>query len=167
MNPNIQELVTRFRNEGVVVDTNLLLVLLVGNVDPRLVGTVARTDGYSQRDYDLLIAILRQFSKIIFLPQILTETGNLLKRNCPTNDLLFDLQRSFARLVCSSGSLESRALSRRVVISAHFQKLGYADAAILASARDRHLILTADGPLQRVAGSNGMAVLPFQWIQIR
>lgn len=52
MNPNVGSLISQYRDKGILIDTNLLLVLLVGNVQPRLVGRTARTDGYSIEDYE-------------------------------------------------------------------------------------------------------------------
>ena len=48
MNVNINGLIARYRDKGILIDTNLLLVLLVGNIDLRLIGRVGRTERYSR-----------------------------------------------------------------------------------------------------------------------
>ncbi|MBN8459613.1 MAG: hypothetical protein J0M04_17425 [Verrucomicrobia bacterium] len=165
MNSNIAELVTRYRGRGAVVDTNLFLVLLLGNVDPRLIGNTARTDGYSAADYDLLREVLEQFARIVILPQILTEAGNLLKRNCRYPNTLLDLHDELARIIHFAQTKESSVSAKRATLHPAYHALGYADAAILAAANGRYLLLTADGPLQNMAWSSGVDVLPFDWLK--
>ena len=165
MNPNSADLVVQYRERGAIVDTNLFLVLLLGNVDPRLVGITARTDGYSPADYEMLRDVLAHFSRIVILPQILTEAGNLLKRNCPTANTLTDLNIELARFVHAAEAREVTVSAKRATLHPAFHRLGYADAAILAAATGRYLLLTADGPLQGMAWSSGVDVLPFDWLK--
>lgn len=165
MNPNIAELVARYRGRGALVDTNLLLVLLLGHVDPRLIGNTARTDGYSASDYELLRDVLEPFARIVILPQILTEAGNLLKRNCRYPSALLDLQLELARFVQDAKARERTVSAKRATLHPAYHTLGYADAAILAAANGRYLLLTADGPLQGMAWSSGIDVLPFDWLK--
>ena len=148
-----------------MVDTNLLLLLLVGNVDQRLIGIVGRTQDYRLADYQRLIQVLVQFERVVFLPQVLSEVGNLVLKNCPTENMKYDLLRAFERFVFSPGSLEARVMSQRVVSHVSFHKVGYTDAAILAAASGRYLVLTADGPLQGIAQLGQADVLPFQWLR--
>lgn len=65
-----------------VLDTNLLLLLLVGGCDKKLLKNYTSTRKYSDNDYDLLIQILRRFdSSIVITPHILTEISNLSRRD--------------------------------------------------------------------------------------
>lgn len=164
MNSNIPDLIIRYRDKGVLIDTNLLLVLLVGNVDPRLVGRSCRTEEYTRKDYELIRDLLVRFNRLITIPQVLAETGNFLKRNCPTANTMLDLhlELRFFTLIAR----ESRSLSKRIVAHPAFPQLGYTDAAIIhAAARGSHLILTNDGPLQGLASGCGLDVLPFDWLR--
>jgi len=165
MNPNVSNLIVQYRDKGVLFDTNLLLVLLVGNIEPRLIGKIARTDAFSRSDYERLRDVLGCFTRFVVLPQILTEAGNLLKRNCPTASTLLDLNRELAGFVHAAQTRESRVSSRRVTIHPAFPQLGYADAAVLTAAAGKHLLVTADGPLQGMAWASGVDVLPFAWLQ--
>lgn len=166
MNSNVSGLVARFRDKGVLIDTNLLLVLLVGNIDPRLIGKTARTEKYSRDDYERIRDVLAFFNRFIILPQVLTEAGNLLKRNCPTASILQDLHLEFQRFVHGGETRESRVLSRRITFHPAFPDLGYADAAILSTANGKYLVFTDDGPLQGVAWQFGLDVLPFEWLRL-
>jgi hypothetical protein len=66
-----------FRTRGVLIDSNLLLLLFLGTYDRRQIATNDRLSKYSEDDYDLLIQVLRPFTRIITTPNILTEVSNL------------------------------------------------------------------------------------------
>lgn len=166
MNPNVGHFIAQYRDKGVLIDTNLLLVLLVGNIDLRLIGKTARTEKYSCADYERIQDVLVWFNRLIILPQVLTEAGNLLKRNCPTASTLLDLQLELRRFVHAEATRESRALSKRITNHPAFPDLGYADAAILNAANGKHLVFTDDGPLQGMAWYHGVDVLPFEWLRL-
>ncbi len=165
MNSNVVELIAQYRDKGILIDTNLFLVLLVGNIDRRLVGRIGKTDKYTCDDYERITDILRQFNRFIIVPQVLTETGNMLKRNCPTANTLLDLSLELKRFVHDEATRESRGLSKRITIHPAFEDLGYADAAILHAAAGRHLVFTDDGPLKGLAWSSGVDVLPYEWLR--
>ncbi len=165
MNSNIPDLIAQYRDKGILIDTNLLLVLVVGNIDRRLVGRMGRTEKYTSDDYERISELLSCFNRLIILPQVLTETGNMLKRNCPYRNTLLDLGLELKRFVHARDTRESRASSKRITLHPTFEELGYADAAILHAAADRHLVFTDDGPLQGMAYQVGVDVLPFYWLR--
>ena len=164
MNPNIASLISQYHEEGILIDTNLLLVLLVGNVEPRLIGKAAGTKGSSIEDYERIKNILKCFSRLVTVPQILTETAYFLTTHCTANTRL-DLRQELARYVFLKETKEARVMSRRIAMHRSFDKLGYTDAAILTANAGKYLLLTADNGLQNFAGSMGIAVLPFQWLR--
>lgn len=166
MNSNAGDLIAQYRDKGILIDTNLLLVLLVGNVDRRQVGRIGRTEKYTREDYERITDVLGYFNRFIIVPQVLTEAGNMLKRNCPTASTLLDLSLELSRFVHAVATRESRSSSKRITIHPAFEELGYADAAILNAAAGRHLVFTDDGPLQGRAWSSGVDVLPFEWLRL-
>lgn len=165
MNANVNHLIAKYRDAGILIDTNLLLVVLVGNIDQRFVGRIARTDKYTREDYERITDVLIRFNRFIIIPQVLTEAGNLLKRNCPNANTLLDLGLELQRFILHANTCESRPSARRISIHPVYADLGYADAAILHAATDRHLIFTDDGPLQSRASGCGADVLPFEWLR--
>lgn len=165
MNSNAGDLIVRYRDKGILIDTNLQLVLPVRNVDRRLVGRIGRTEKYNREDYERSTDVLGYFNHFIIIPQVLTEAGNLLKRNCPTASTLVDLSMELSRFIHAGATRESRALSKRIVTHPAFEELGYADAAILNAAAGRYLVLADDGPLQGRAWDSGVDILPFDWLR--
>jgi hypothetical protein len=65
------------RVNGILVDTNLLVLLIVGSVNRDRVSRFKRTSGYLSADWDLLIGILEQISRRYTLPHVLAEVSAL------------------------------------------------------------------------------------------
>jgi hypothetical protein len=65
------------RINGILVDTNLLVLLIVGSVNRERVSQFKRTSDYSPADWDLLIGILEQISRRYTLPHVLAEVSTL------------------------------------------------------------------------------------------
>lgn len=73
----IEEIFESHRGKSVLLDSNLLLVLLTGTVEPHLLGRFKRVSGYTLDDFDLLVHLVNSFSSLLNTPHILTEVSNL------------------------------------------------------------------------------------------
>jgi hypothetical protein len=62
---------------GILVDTQLWVLYIVGSVNPERVGQFKRTRSYSLPDYYLLRSILRVHRRIYTVPHVMAEVGNL------------------------------------------------------------------------------------------
>ena len=62
---------------GLLVDTNLLVLLVVGSVNRDRIETFKRTSKYTKADYDLLTRVLGAFQKIYTVAHVLAEVSNL------------------------------------------------------------------------------------------
>lgn len=67
----------RYRQAGIMVDTNILLLFFIGAFDQNLIPRFKRTRQFTVEDYATLIDILGPFDKIVATPHILTEVSNL------------------------------------------------------------------------------------------
>src|SRR5438445_13474765 len=73
----VNEIVAAHRQAGILVDTNILLLLLIGNYDRSLITTFRRTDKFTESDYVLLVDFLSRFATIYTTTHVLTEVSNL------------------------------------------------------------------------------------------
>ncbi len=73
----LTSLVTKYRRQGILVDTNLLLLFCVGAHDPNQIEKFKRTRTYIKDDFELLAHFLAAFDKVITTPNILTEVNSL------------------------------------------------------------------------------------------
>ena len=69
------------RPSGYLIDANLLVLLAVGNEGRDFIAKHRRLDEYSAADYDILIGLLRQVSRVLVTPNTLTEASNLLSQH--------------------------------------------------------------------------------------
>ena len=61
-----------------LIDTNSLLILLVGLIDPKLINKHRRTSIYEEQDFLDLLQLIGDFNDLVVLPNVWTEVDNLL-----------------------------------------------------------------------------------------
>lgn len=132
------------------IDTNLLILLIVGSVDRTLVEKHKRTRNFVSDDYDRLAVILDSLDQVFVTPNTLTEASNLLKRS---QDVRLIKQLRFL----IDHTVEVYVSSQVVVKNHKFDQLGLTDVALLESiSKDRPLI-TVDFDLYGAASDKGQS----------
>ena len=161
MNPYLSELVERYQSKGVLVDTNLLLLLIIGSIDRDLVSVFKRTKKFTAEDFDLLYKFLGLFKAIHTTPHVLTEVGNL------ANALRIEQKPLFAESFRKIVQLfeEEHASFKLLSNKPEFVAYGLTDVSILDLAPGRTLILTDDFPLANYAQQQKIDVLNFHHIR--
>lgn len=61
-----------------IIDSNALVVLIVGLIDPNLLKTYKRTSIYAEEDFRELLNVLGDLDQVVVLPNVWTEVDNLL-----------------------------------------------------------------------------------------
>jgi len=151
----------RRRRANVIVDTNLLLVLLVGALDPDHIARFKRTKAYTRDDYFLLVSFIGKFKQILTTPNVLTEVSNLMGQL--SDPLLHRTRTSLARL--AQDAREQYLPSKELVLDPNFAVLGLADASIAHAAGTDVTVLTADLPLYQRLSSAGHDVINFNHLR--
>ncbi|MBA3974883.1 MAG: hypothetical protein C0504_11780 [Candidatus Solibacter sp.] len=117
------------RRVGILVDSNLLVLLVVGSVNRKRIGQFKRTSSFVEADFDLLRDLLGN-SRIFSLAHVLGEVSNLTD--------LSGAELSEAREVLKRtiNSIEEPSMpSLTAVQNLVYARLGLTDAAIVESAR--------------------------------
>lgn len=125
----------------------MLVVFVVGSVDPKLLGVAKRVKEYRPSDYDLIYAYLSLFSEVVLLPNTISEASNLL-------DHLKGERRELCmeRLaLLAKGSSERYVASVLAMEQPEYMALGVADAALLCALERDTYLLTADRELYLAA----------------
>ena len=147
----------------VVVDTNLLMLLIVGTASKDYIRMHRRLNDYTVDDFDLLVEIIGQFSDMVFLPHILAEVSNFSRQiKNPARARVQDKLREFIMTVTELPIPSASGADRP-----EFTELGLTDATIL------HLcamsvqginptLLTADTALANSAHSLGYSVIDYK-----
>ena len=159
---SVSQLVEKYARRGIVVDTNLLLLLFIGCTNRDRIQRFSRTEKFTQSDYDILGSFLNNFSKIIVTPNILTEVNSMLNH-------LGDPERSqcarlFGQLI--SNYDEQYVVSQEVSRQESFVRFGLTDCGIMNVAKDQYLVITEDLKLACHLQSMGIDVVNFNHIRI-
>lgn len=148
--------INKFRKKGVLLDTNLFLVYLVGMVDRGLVPKFKRTSNYRVEDFELLAALIQPVEKLFTTPHVATELDNLADHLDQANTKRF---RDLFQLLIPQMK-ESHQSAKKLCKESAYKQFGLADASINEVGRSR-LILTDDLPLLSYIENTGGNVLNF------
>jgi rRNA-processing protein FCF1 len=162
-----ERLYERHRGNRVLLDSNLLLLFLVGGYSLSLIRTFKRVSDYSVQDYRLLVEFLGSFKILVVTPHVLTEVSNLA--NSLPQGIKTEWFRSFAELLASQGSTpglrEHHIAADAIAKTREFYAFGITDAAISLISSDT-LVVTADYRLSGTLRKKGVEVLNFSDLRL-
>lgn len=154
---HLNELILRYKNKGLLVDANILLLYFVGMYDPERIDNFKRTMAFSTDEFSFLCGFVQTFSTRVTTPNILTEVSNL----CGTlPEMFFD---EFATLIPSFQ--ETYQHSASVSKLSHFRRFGLTDSGIIDLVRDRYLVLTDDLRLANYLLAEGADAINFNHLR--
>jgi predicted nucleic acid-binding protein len=149
--------------DGLLVDTNLLVLFAVGTVNRSRIETFKRTRQYTRADYDLLLRVLEKFNKGYTVAHVLAEVSNL-------TDLAGVEGQQARRVLKDTISLlsEVEISSARATEDRHYQRLGLVDAVIGMVARAHNCtVLTDVFDLYHLLSHDGVKVVNFTHLRER
>jgi rRNA-processing protein FCF1 len=157
----INELVARYQNKGLLIDTNLLLLYFIGAYDPDRIPKFKRTMAFTVDEFRLLASFLDVFDKLVTTPNVLTEVSNL------SGQLAENLRAPFYSDFSNRIPLleEHYVTSVSVSSSVHFNRFGLTDSGIVQLVRDNYLVLTDDLKLVGYLQNLGIDVVNFNHIR--
>jgi hypothetical protein len=162
MNNQIDLIISPHKNKYAVIDTNLLLVYLVGCINPQLIDKFKRTNSrYCREDFNILDNIISKFSRFATTPNILTEVSNLGGQlNKGAREKFFIL---FAQFI--QKTKEEYIRSSEISKDTHFIKFGITDRGLFELAKTKHLIITDDFKLSALCNSKGLCSINFNHLR--
>lgn len=155
------ELLAKYKSKGILIDTNLLLLVAVGTYAPQRILTFKRTLQYTLEDYALILRFLERVDRRVTTANILTEVDNLARQL--REDEHFAISEAIFKIV--STSIEIYKPSIEVTHTDAYPKIGLADCVTMAAAVDEILILTDDFALSNRLASIGCDVLNINHIR--
>lgn len=138
----------------IVIDTNSLIILILGLIDPNLIDSHKRTSIYERSDYEALLTVIKDFKNIKLIPNVLTEADNLL------NDLPGNLKEQYLTKIAKLMSVvkEEYIQSLEAPKDYAFRDLGLTDTLALKLAESCELLITSDSMLSDYAKSRNINV---------
>lgn len=147
----------------VTLDTNLLVLFVVGLTNPTYIDRHRRTRQlFVHRDFRLLEHLLLQAADLLLMPNVLSETSNLLRQGAH-GAMQAEIDLAFRALVIAKP--EIYVPSRRAAGNASFARLGLTDAALLSLERPDCVIVTTDHGLHATALHLGLLSVNFTHLQ--
>ncbi|MEQ8245223.1 hypothetical protein [Fulvivirga sp.] len=137
-----------------LIDTNSLIVLLIGLIDPNLINNHSRTSIYEEEDFNILINEIGDFKSLVVLPNVWTEVDNLLnkfnkgRKDQYINEITKTIKLSSERFIESIIATSSMG----------FYDLGLTDSLLLEYADKCELLITSDSSLSDYAAAKGVKV---------
>ena len=147
---------------AIVLDTNLLMLLVVGATSTSLIGRHDRLAAYSKADFDLLGDCLAGSSQIVVTPHTLTETSNLLRQigNPARDKISATLKGLIARA-------EERFIDgRKAIDHKDYIRLGLTDCALMSATGGGEELLTVDLDLYLAALRHGGNAVNFNHVRV-
>jgi rRNA maturation endonuclease Nob1 len=137
-----------------VIDTNALVLLIVGLIDKNLISRHKRTSGFDKKDFDNLRLIARKPSDIIVPNNVWTEVDNLLNgfRGIHKSEYYLLLKKLIQE------TTEEYIASVDLVNKDSFQTVGITDSILLELSLATQHLITSDYELTNIARSKRVKV---------
>jgi hypothetical protein len=154
-------LIEKYKSKGLLLDSNLLLLHLVGSVDPSLVGTgqYNKLSSFNLQQILILRELISVFNRLVTTAHILAEVSNFV-------GTLHDAGRqrvynAFANTLQIFG--ERQLSSYHVAGRQEFPYLGLTDS-VLSELSHEFLIVSNDGRMVDMLRANGSEAL--KWVEV-
>ena len=142
----------------VIIDTNIFILFLVGQINENKIENYTRNSIYSKEDYYFLLDILSKYDRIITSPNILTEVDNILNRiNGEDKYRYLALVKNIYKQ-----TIEKYLETERVSQNWFFDILGITDSAIIIMAKECDLLISGDSTLCDYAKSLDIKTFDFK-----
>jgi hypothetical protein len=119
---DIDKYVLRYQPKGIIVDTNPLMLLMVGYFNPARIQTCKTTSMFCEKDFDVLKDIVTRFKKIIVTPYILAELSNHSMKSWGRESR--DLYAYFQKMISFMESAEESNHSLKNLLNKEVEKRG-------------------------------------------
>ena len=148
--------------KGLLIDTNLLVLLVIGSMDVNQISGHNLTNKYTYDDYNLLVSFMERFKEIVVTPNILTEASNLLETYSYKGQQALTVLQNIAGVMTE---LFSESVPTMNAYSKSYLKFGLSDSIIHYLAERNYLVLTDD--LKLCYYLQGHSLLAFNFNHLR
>ena len=147
--------------KAILLDTNLLVLFITGLTNPNYISKHKRLRVYDIRDFEIIRDIVGSYERIIFCPNVLSETSNLLAYiNDPIRSELMSTLKLMSERVGETYVKSNTAMERGEYI-----RLGLTDAVLLHLSATGGGLLTDDLPLYLAAIGSGLPATNYSHVR--
>ncbi len=148
-------------SQSMVLDTNLLVLLVVGITDRALITKHKKLKAFLPADFDLLSDLIKKSQQLVVTPNTLTESSNRIEQ--------IDMPARTRNFVISELILETHEdclASNTAVQAKEFIRLGLTDSVLLDITDKSRFLLTTDLDLYLAALHRGESAFNFNHIRL-
>jgi hypothetical protein len=162
---DLPALIVKYRTKGILLDSNLLVLLFVGLLDPDRVRSFSRTknQGFTESEFSLLEEIVISTStKVITTPHILTEASSFIR-----SEFYGKVQQAALQIIAQAVKAfkERRPEARNLVKTDFFHRFGLTDSAVLDLPPKKYLVLSIDAALVIALQKKGVDAINFNHLR--
>lgn len=139
----------------IVIDTNALIVLIIGFIDPKLFKTNKRTSIYEVEDFEDLLSVIGDIKNLVVLPNVWTEVDNLLNTTFSSNYKYQYIEKLTQTIQLTT---EQYLTTIQATKNPHFYDLGLTDSLLLDYAKACKMLITSDSKLSDYAVAYGIPI---------
>lgn len=144
-----------------VIDTNLLVLLVVGETGRRNISAHKRTSRYSADDYDVLLQIVSPPNSFTVCPHVLAEASNITRHT--REPLLSKVTLALGAFVKTT--TERAVPSTAAIDHGGYARLGLTDAVLLTLVASEGTLLSDDLDLCLAAERAGHRVINYNYVR--
>lgn len=152
------------QKNGVLIDTNILILLIVGLTSVDSIASHKKLSAYSVEDFHLLVGILDSCKHIVASPHILAETSNLASRGL-YGDMEMHVFYVLKQVFSEKKFIEIHTTALDVSDNNGYFKYGLSDVGLLETLKGQYVLLTDDLVLSGYAEKNNYDVLNFNHLR--
>lgn len=156
-----ENLLLSYKSKGLLIDSNLLLLLIIGYINLDFIEKFKRTKAYTAKDHKVLNSLVTQFNTLLTTPNVLTEVSNLA--NSLGGNYRIEFEKKYSRLI--KQLIEHYVESAKITAEESLLRFGLTDAGIYEVCRGNYLILTDDFKLTSHLNGLGVDVINFNHIR--
>ncbi len=155
--------VAKYARVGILLDTNLLILFLVGLFDSTFIPIFKRTAMYTEEDFKKIEKFIKNFRNIFVTPQILAELWNLLEKIEGESFQRF-LESAIPQLLIIT---ENYIHKNCILNEESIKYIGLTDMSIILTAKELNcLVLTDDFRAHSHFEKNGIAAININHLRL-
>ncbi|MGB8538636.1 MAG: hypothetical protein WCD57_19590 [Acidobacteriaceae bacterium] len=154
----VDAMIARYQSKGLLLDSNLLLLQLVGSIEPALIGR-AKLSAFDIDQFRLLVRLISMFRRQVTTAHVLAEVSNLVNDFHEAGKLAIWTAFVQHLEVVEEQSLSSYVVARRP----EFRYLGLTDTALSTLAQG-FLVVSNDGRM--VNQLRAIKLDALKWVEI-
>lgn len=154
-------IIAKRKGRGVFIDSNLMVLLLTGMVNPARIRTFKRTSDFTIADFDLLRKLVKWFGVPLYsTPHVLSQISDL---TAMTGVHGLVVRQLFKSLI--SNIEEKHTSAQQLAETTFFERFGLADASIATVCSLGIPVITVDLELHAALASRGLDALNFNHLR--